>query len=205
MSDRQRDIERIASWGGFILPPAAADRLAELEDWISNEAIPAGGVGPNEAERLWERHILDSSLFAGFVEANDSVLDIGSGAGLPGLVVAVLRPDCQMTLLDRAGRRCDLARRAVRVLGVHNVEVVQGELAGYSNPHSLALSRASLPPDELLGAVSGIAGLKAVVAAGSRITAPQHFAGWESVEIPAELVGDTIWMLRARLSEDQAG
>jgi len=181
-------------------------KLSAFEQWIRDEAVPAGGVGPNESPRLWERHIFDSALFAAFVTDEDTVLDVGSGVGLPGIPVAVLRPDCQVTLLDRSGRRCELASRAVRVLAIDNVEVVQGDVTSYNGGHSVVISRASLPPEELLQVVRNrLPTVRTIVAAGSRIGPPELPDGWESIEIPPDVAGELVWVIRAWISSDTAG
>ncbi len=211
MTDYRDDLSRLAAWAGVDLPSGAVERLVAFEKWIREEAIPGGGVGPNEATRLWHRHILDSALFAGFVADGDSVLDIGSGVGLPGIPTAVVRPDCDVTLLDRAGRRCDLARRAVRVLGLRNVQVVQGEVAGYAQSEGaeyddVVIARASLAPQDLLITVqSFLPWVRRVVAAGSWISPPRPPQGWESVAVPPEVVGEKVWLLNAWISADSAG
>lgn len=205
MTGRQDALERIAEWADIALPTDALEQLTVFSDWLAHEAIPAGGVGPNEESRLWNRHILDSALFAGFVEAGDSVLDIGSGVGLPGIPLAIMRPDCVVTLLDRAGRRSQLARRAVRVVGLDNIVVVQGDIASYAGRHSVAVSRGSLPPERLLQALSTVDGLRKVVAAGSHSMAPMSVPGWDIVEIPQGVAGERIWFLEAWLSSPEEG
>jgi 16S rRNA (guanine(527)-N(7))-methyltransferase RsmG len=99
--------------------------------WLIDEAIPAGGLGPREAARVWDRHIADSLVFAAGwrgLEVPHEVLDIGSGVGLPGIPLAIAWPECRLTLLDRAGRRTRLLARAIRVLGLENAIVAQGDI-----------------------------------------------------------------------------
>lgn len=211
VSDSHPDLDRLdrlhglARWAGISLPLDTMARLTVYESWLRDEAIPAGGIGPNEAERLWDRHIVDSLLFAGLIEPGDSVLDIGSGVGLPGIPVALVRPDCVVTLLDRSGRRYDLARRAVRVIGLDNVDVVQGDITTHIGHYSVVVSRASLPPRQLLTAVTHLTGINRVVVAGSRVEPPEVPDGWEAVAVPTEIVGEDVWFLRAWLSRDGAG
>ncbi len=105
------------------------DQLALLDrfsSWLVDEAIPAGGLGPREGERIWTRHIGDSLAFAqAWVDdlSPNELLDVGSGSGLPGIPLAIVFPECQVTLLDRGGRRVRLLERAVRVLGLENALV----------------------------------------------------------------------------------
>ncbi len=95
-------------------PAAAAalfgDRL-ELARSFTNELARRGEelglIGPLELPRLWTRHILNSALLAPLLEARGRVADVGSGAGLPGLVLAIARPDVHFTLIEPMERRVD--------------------------------------------------------------------------------------------------
>src|SRR5680860_1148391 len=94
-------------------------QLGRLHRWLATEAVEAGGLGPNEVDQITQRHIGDSAAFACQVpKAPDSLIDLGSGVGLPGAVLAILWPRTSVTLLDRSGRRADLARRMTRVVGL---------------------------------------------------------------------------------------
>ena len=84
-----------------------------------------GLIGPLELPRLWTRHILNSALVAALVWPNARVGDIGSGAGLPGLVLAIARPDAQFVLIEPMERRCDWLRHEAAELGLINVEVMR--------------------------------------------------------------------------------
>lgn len=81
-----------------------------------------GLVGPRELDRLWTRHILNSALVAHKI-GTGTLIDIGSGAGFPGLVIAAIRPDVQCTLIEPLGRRAHWLREEAHRLGLTNVEV----------------------------------------------------------------------------------
>jgi len=83
-----------------------------------------GLIGPLEIPRLWTRHILNSALLAPLIKPG-RVGDIGSGAGLPGLVLAIARPDAQFVLIEPMERRVDWLRREADALELDNVEVVR--------------------------------------------------------------------------------
>jgi 16S rRNA (guanine527-N7)-methyltransferase len=92
-----------------------------------------GLIGPLELPRLWTRHILNSALLAPLLQADGRVGDVGSGAGLPGLVLAIARPDVSFTLIEPMERRVDwLVAEAAR-LGLDNVEVVRGRAEDVSD------------------------------------------------------------------------
>lgn len=84
-----------------------------------------GLIGPLEPPRLWTRHIVNCALLAPLLRAG-RVGDIGSGAGLPGLVLAIARPDATLVLIEPMERRADWLREQAALLGLHNVEVVRG-------------------------------------------------------------------------------
>lgn len=84
-----------------------------------------GLIGPLELPRLWTRHILNSVLVAPLLEDRGRVGDVGSGAGLPGLVLAIARPDVTMVLIEPMERRVDWLSSEADRLGLTNVEVVR--------------------------------------------------------------------------------
>lgn len=85
-----------------------------------------GLIGPLEPPRIWSRHILNSAVAAPLFPAGGVVGDIGSGAGLPGLVLAIARPDVQWVLIEPMERRVAWLTEQVEALGLDNVEVVRG-------------------------------------------------------------------------------
>ncbi|MFJ3030304.1 16S rRNA (guanine(527)-N(7))-methyltransferase RsmG [Curtobacterium sp. NPDC087080] len=85
-----------------------------------------GLIGPLELPRLWTRHILNSALLGPLLEADGRVADVGSGAGLPGLVLAIARPDVSFTLIEPMERRCDWLNAESERLGLENVTVLRG-------------------------------------------------------------------------------
>lgn len=85
-----------------------------------------GLIGPLELPRLWTRHILNSALLAPLLEARGRVADVGSGAGLPGLVLAIARPDVEFVLIEPMERRTDWLRAESDRLVLQNVTVLRG-------------------------------------------------------------------------------
>lgn len=167
--------------------------------WLGNEAAIAGGIGPGEIDRIDRRHLADSVLFLSQIpEGGRQVWDLGSGVGLPGIPIAILRPDTEVTLIDRARRRLDLMKRAIRVLELKNCQVLEADIQALKGESKVVVSRATLPPDRLAAAVKPLLapGGRAVVA-GSWEQRP-HFSDWEVVEIPPEVLDHTIWLLIMR-------
>lgn len=142
-----------AEWAGFELDEVAREQLEAYALWLEAEAIPAGGLGPREGERLWSRHIGDSLVFAAGWRGRRprEVLDVGTGVGLPGIPLAILFPDCEVTLLDRGGRRIRLLQRVVRVLDLHNVAVFQGDVFDVADEFAGVVYRGSVKAPESVG------------------------------------------------------
>ncbi|OBF06499.1 16S rRNA (guanine(527)-N(7))-methyltransferase [Mycobacterium sp. ACS4054] len=100
----------------------AARRYAEL---LAGPGVERGLLGPREVERIWDRHILNSAAAAELLDPGERVIDIGSGAGLPGIPLALARPDLGVVLLEPLLRRSEFLSEVVDQLGLA-VEVVRG-------------------------------------------------------------------------------
>ncbi len=147
----EEPLQRAAAWAGVSLSPYQLGLLVTYAEWLISEAIPAGGLGPAEADRIIDRHVADSLVFgAGWVEAPENLVDVGSGAGLPGIPLAVAFPEMAVTLLDRSQRRTDLAGRVVRILGLDNVDAVQDDAQNHPYRYAGATFRGSLPATEAM-------------------------------------------------------
>lgn len=113
---------------GDRLPIAIA--YAEL---LATTGIEHGLIGPRETPKLWDRHIVNCAVMESLLPHLSKVIDIGSGAGLPGLVLAIARPDLQVTLIEPLQRRTNWLEVAVKELGLSHVRVWRGraeEFAG---------------------------------------------------------------------------
>lgn len=118
---------------------------------LAEDATVRGLIGPREVPRLWERHLLNCALVTDVLAPSATVADIGSGAGLPGLVIAIRRPDLSVTLIEPLLRRTTFLDEAVRSLGLTNVEVLRGraeEVHG-RRTFDVVTSRAVAPLDRL--------------------------------------------------------
>jgi 16S rRNA (guanine527-N7)-methyltransferase len=133
---------------GSALP--LAQRYADL---LATEGIIRGLIGPREAERVWDRHLLNCAVVADLVPRPSSLLDIGSGAGLPGVVLAMLLPDVQVTLLEPMARRVAFLEECLAVLELPNVTLWRGraeEVRGQCSA-DVVTARAVAPLDRLAG------------------------------------------------------
>ena len=111
------------------MKPSERERLQLFARLLQDRAVPAGFVAASDAGRLWERHILDSLRAAeAFTDANAVAYDLGSGAGLPGIPLAVVRPGCSFVLCESHRRRVAFLELAVERLALENVEVRPGRV-----------------------------------------------------------------------------
>ena len=110
-----------------------------------------GLIGPREVGRIWERHILNSAALVPFMPSTGSIVDIGSGAGLPGLVIAAMLPQTSVTLVEPMERRCAWLTEMVTTLGLTNVEVKRGRAEEFHGAFEadVVTSRAVAPLDKL--------------------------------------------------------
>jgi 16S rRNA (guanine527-N7)-methyltransferase len=134
-----------------------SDRLVLVERYaalLAGACVERGLIGPREVPRLWDRHVLNSAVLSEWVPQSVSVCDIGSGAGLPGLVLALARPDVQVTLVEPLLRRTTFLDEVVDELGLaEQVEVVRAraeEMYGRRR-FDVVTSRAVAPLERLLG------------------------------------------------------
>lgn len=126
-------------------------RYAEL---LAGHGVERGLIGPREVERLWERHLLNCGAVAELIPSESGVVDVGSGGGLPGLVLAIARPDLQIILLEPLLRRTVFLSESIEELGLHNVEVRRGraeDWAGGKLTASVVTARAVAPLERLIG------------------------------------------------------
>jgi 16S rRNA (guanine527-N7)-methyltransferase len=130
----------------------AWDRAITFADLLAGPGVVRGLLGPREVPRIWDRHMLNCAVVAEAVPPDVRLVDIGSGAGLPGVVLAIVRPDITVTLLEPLLRRTVFLEECVEALKLDNVEVLRGraeELAG-KRVFDVASARAVAPLDRLL-------------------------------------------------------
>lgn len=128
------------------------DQAQAFHDLLAGPGVERGLIGPREADRLWERHLANCAVVAQVVPEGASVADVGSGAGLPGIVWSMIRPDLRITLVEPSARRVAFLEEAVEELGLHGTEVVRcraEELHGRST-FDVVTSRAVAPLGRLV-------------------------------------------------------
>ncbi len=141
-------------------PPVAAalfgDRLPLVERyarWLVTEGVVRGLVGPREAPRIWDRHLLNCAVVAELIDRGVTVTDVGSGAGLPGVVLALARPDLRLMLVEPMARRVAFLAEVVADLGLSDrVRVARcraEEAPGRIPEAAVAVARALAPLDRL--------------------------------------------------------
>lgn len=137
---------------GAFFPPGRLPLAVRYAELLATDGVVRGLIGPREAPRLWDRHLLNCAALGEAIPADCEVCDIGSGAGLPGLVLAIARPDLRLTLVEPLLRRTTFLREVVETLGLTSVEVLRGRAEDLHGRRSfdVVTSRAVAPLGRLL-------------------------------------------------------
>ncbi|WP_426593861.1 16S rRNA (guanine(527)-N(7))-methyltransferase RsmG [Cellulomonas sp. McL0617] len=120
-ADPLHDDPRVAAYFGPSWPA-----ILGFHDLLVSQGELRGLVGPRELPRLWERHLLNSAAVVPFLPTNGRIVDVGSGAGLPGIVVAAMVPGAEVVLLEPMERRTDWLSEVASTLHLDNVVVLRG-------------------------------------------------------------------------------
>lgn len=134
------------------------DKVRRYAEILGTEGVIRGLIGPSEVGRLWDRHLVNCAVVADLLPDSGEVVDIGSGAGLPGLVLALLRPRLDVILLEPMLRRVMFLDECVAELELPNVQVVRGRAEDMSGKIrvGLATARAVAPLDRLVEWAAGL-------------------------------------------------
>jgi len=126
--------------------------LNRYVDILRSTGVEWGLLGPREADRLWDRHILNCAALSGLIASAQTVVDVGSGAGLPGIPLALLRPDLQLTLLEPLLRRSTFLTQTVEELGLGaRVQVIRSRAEDHHQTYDVVVARALAPLNRLIG------------------------------------------------------
>lgn len=170
-----------------------------------------GLLGPRELPRLWSRHILNSAVVGELITPGKTVADIGSGAGLPGIPLAIVRPDNQFTLIEPMERRSDWLLQLVHELGISNVRVLRARAEEVGEVFDIATARAVSALPKLLrlavplvrhgGAVLALKGSKAAdeVAESRKLQKKLGIKGFEIVSTGTEFLAEPTVVVRTTL------
>ena len=170
-----------------------------------------GLLGPREMPRLWSRHILNSAVVAELVPPGKTVCDIGSGAGLPGIPMAIVLPDTRFTLIEPMERRSDWLISVVEELGLKNVEVLRARAEEVGEAFDIATARAVSALPKLLrlcvplvrhgGEILALKGSKASeeIEDAKRIQKKMGISSFEIVHAGAGLLTEPTLVVRTKL------
>ena len=184
-------------FAGLELDEDQLKRLGDLGAWLRTEAIPKGGLGPSEGSRLEDRHLADAVVFASaWATPPAQCWDLGSGSGLPGLVLAIVWPTCRVRLIDRSTRKMDLARRGARVVGVE-VDARVASFETLQGPIEAVVSRAAMSALDLaphLRRILSPGGLAVVSGSGTPVP------GYSEMPVPPGILDHSprLLMMRAQ-------
>ena len=123
-----------------------AERYAEL---LQSWGIERGLIGPKEGERIWDRHISNCIPLTTLIPEGVKVVDIGSGAGLPGIVIALVRPDLEVVLIEPLQRRVDFLNEVISILDLPII-VLRGKSESVKRSFEIVTARAVAPLPKLL-------------------------------------------------------
>jgi 16S rRNA (guanine527-N7)-methyltransferase len=131
--------------------PGQEDAIRAYTEFLITAGIERGLIGPREGERIWERHIFNCLPITQLLPQGASLFDIGSGAGLPGIVIALARPDLKVTLIEPLERRVEFLNEAVAAIAAGGVEiaVIRGRAQDVKKSADFVTARAVAPMEKL--------------------------------------------------------
>ena len=126
--------------------PSSKAEILAYADFLVTAGIERGLIGPREGERIWERHIFNCLPVTQLLPQGASLFDIGSGAGLPGIVIALARPDLKVTLIEPLERRVEFLKEATAGT---SIEVIRGRAQDVKKSADFVTARAVAPLEKL--------------------------------------------------------
>lgn len=147
-------IEAAARHAGASLFGSRLELAEQYAELLASDGLTRGLLGPREADRLWSRHLVNSAALSTGIGSDLSVADVGSGAGLPGIPLALARPDLSVTLIEPLLRRSVFLTEVVAALGLGDqVRVMRGraeDLKDRGHQYDVVTSRAVASLDRLV-------------------------------------------------------
>ena len=131
--------------------PGQEGSIAAFAEFLVGAGIERGLIGPREGERIWDRHIFNCLPVTQLLPNGASLFDIGSGAGLPGIVIALARPDLQVTLIEPLERRVEFLKEAVAAIPdlPFPIQVLRGRAQDVKKSADFVTARAVAPLEKL--------------------------------------------------------
>lgn len=126
-----------------------SDQIQAYADLLAGPGIERGLIGPKEGDRIWQRHIANCIPITTLIPNGVRVADIGSGAGLPGIVIALARPDLKLTLIEPLSRRVDFLNEVIKELGL-SIEVIRARSEVVKKQFEIVTARAVAPLERLI-------------------------------------------------------
>jgi 16S rRNA (guanine527-N7)-methyltransferase len=167
--------------------------ISRYVDILRSTGVDWGLLGPREADRAWDRHILNCAALSSLIAADSSVADVGSGAGLPGIPLAVLRPDLRVTLIEPLLRRFTFLGQTVEQLGIADrVQIVRSRAENHHQSYDFVVARAVARLDRLIAWCNPLRAKDGVIlalkgeSAGDEVAAAVHQL--EAAELSAEVL-----------------
>ncbi len=166
---------------------------SQYVDILTGKGIEWGLIGPREGDRIWDRHVLNSVALADLLPGGSTVADIGSGAGLPGIPLSILRPDLEMTLVEPLLRRATFLTETVAELGLESsVTVVRARAEEHRQLYDAVVSRALAPLDRLLSWCGPLRRPDGVILALKGRSAPEELTATSALLARQGLVGEVL-------------
>ncbi len=196
---------------------ARADLARAFAGHLATSAVTRGLMGPRELPRLWGRHILNCAAVSPLVPPRARVADVGTGAGLPGVVIAIARPDVEVTLVEPLLRRVTWLEEVSQDVGLTNVRVVRARAEELPRATwDVATARAVAPLDKLTrwcmplvragGVMLALKGRSAAeeLAAAEDVLRRNGAASWRVVEVGGDVLDEPTVVVEARKAKAQA-
>jgi 16S rRNA (guanine527-N7)-methyltransferase len=169
------------------------ESASQYVDILASRGIEWGLIGPREGDRLWDRHVLNSAALADLIPAGSTVADVGSGAGLPGLPLAILRPDLQVALVEPLLRRSTFLTGAVEELGLTDrVTVVRARAEDHREQYDVVAARALAPLERLITWCDPLRSPSGVILALKGRSAVDELEGAQRILAQRRLTGEVL-------------
>jgi 16S rRNA (guanine527-N7)-methyltransferase len=199
----------VEQWDGCApVPPPIAEAIfgerlplaVRFADWLAGAGVQRGLIGPHEAPRLWDRHLVNCAAAAALIAPGSFVVDVGSGAGLPGVALAIARPDLRVWLVESMARRTAFLEVVVADLGLR-AEVRRARAEELKKPRlqaDVVTARAVAPVDRLAALAAPLLRLGgSLLAIKGNAVGIEVAAGWPSLRRLAMADGATLFAIAA--------